>query len=518
MAENNMDGLFIYLKEWQPSGNSRRQSRNDLAWELAEQVIAPNPQQFVNQIERFKELDSQFMVWLLRGLKKSLDNLPNEQSTFSWEPVFAFCTWMLENLRGIREQPTADSYSEWSRTGDAIVEIIDAGLLAKGANSISLILRSQVWQLLEPLTRDPLVTPGFTPEYQGSNMGAYSASINTVRGKAMHAVMRYAFWIRQDTNDNAATSQNFDNMPEVEQVLEWHLNSQQDPSSVIRAVYGKWFPHLLHLAFDWTMQRVDQIFPEETTFQSLFKAAWEGYLFNQLYTDTFNVLRQKYVYAIAQLSSIDKSSHEQSEISRALSNHVLNLFWYALIDLGEPDNLLEDFFSKAPKYPREEFMRELSWRLLYGDFKVDDELRQRLQNFLEWRIGQVKTSETRVEQSSDLRYFSWIFASGKLGDQWAISKLVDILKLLGTVDYCREFLKRLESLTPVMPEDTIQCLYLLADSNKALEWFASHNNVQHRIILQFALESNNETAKISARNLINRLLARSLGDYRALLL
>jgi hypothetical protein len=421
-------------------------------------------------------------------------------------------------LRDIREQSTADSYSEWSRTCDAVVEIVDAGLLAKGANSIPLILRRQVWQLLEPLTCDPLITPGFTLQYQGSNTGSYGASINTVRGKAMHAVVRYAFWIRQDTDGNAASSQTFDDMPEVKQVLEWHLNSQQDPSSAIRAVYGKWFPHLLHLASNWTMQRANQVFPEETNFQWLFKAAWAGYLFNRLYTDTFNVLRQKYIHAIAQLPSIDESSREQSEISKALSNHVFDLFWYALIDLGEPDNLLENFFAKAPKYSRQEFMRQLSWRLLYGDFNVDDKLRQRLQNFLEWRIDQVKASEMRIEQLSDLKYFSWIFASGKLGDQWAISRLVDILKLLGTVDHCREFLERLGSLTPVMPGDTIQCLCLLADSNEALEWFASYNNVQHRMILQVALESNDEAAQKLAKNLINRLLARNLGDYRALLL
>lgn len=136
MAESDMNALFTYLREWQPSGKLGKPSINDLAWKLADTVITPNPQKFVNQIERLKELDPQFMVWLLRGLKTALDKPPDEQSAFSWEPVLAFCAWMVENLRDICEHPASDGYSEWSRICDAIVELIDAGLLAKGASSI----------------------------------------------------------------------------------------------------------------------------------------------------------------------------------------------------------------------------------------------------------------------------------------------------------------------------------------------------------------------------------------------
>ena len=518
MAEGDMNELFTFLQQWQPSGKLRDASRNGLAWELAEQVIATNPQKVVTHIERFKELDLPFMVWLLRGLQKALGNSPNELSTFSWEPVIAFCQWMLNNLRDIYEHPASDGYSEWNGICDAIVEIIDAGLLAKGASSIPLTLRKQVWQLLKPLTNDPQVTPGFTPQYQGSNMGSYGASINAVRGKAMHAVVRYAFWIRQDANGNAKASQNFDDIPEVQQVLEWHLNHQQDPSSAIRAVYGKWFPHLLYLASDWTSQRIDQIFPEEPDLQWLFEAAWQGYLFNRLYDNVFVALRKKYICAMAQLPTLSTSSGEPSEAVRALSNHLLDLFWYELIDLGESDNLLEEFFTKAPIHRREAFMQNFSWRLLYGDFKVDDELRQRLQNFLAWRIDQAKASEIKVERPSDLKYFSWIFASGKLDDQWAIAKLVDVLKLLGTVDHCREFLKRLESLASAMPRHIVQCLCLIADGSEALDWFTSYHSDHHRTILQVALESKDEVAQKLAKDLINRLLARNLWDYRELIL
>ncbi len=508
-------------------------------------------------IERFKELDSQFMVYFLRGLRKALENHSGEQEVFSWKSVLAFCVWILENCREICDRNSLDYYSEWNMYCDDVVSLIDIGLQAQGSNKIPLIFRRQVWQLLEPLTRDKLVTPGFTPHYQDSNMGSDNASVNTVRGKAMHAVVEYAFWIRQDANVKAEESQNlgtsqfctlvllrgtetlsmsllwvmflpkwdapqnFDDMPEVQQLLEWHLNPQQDPASAIRAVYGNWFPPLLYLASDWVLQQIDNIFPEEPALQWLFEAAWEGYLCNhQPDINVFNTLRRKYIYAVAQLSTPNTSSRQQSETVKALSIHLLELFWYRVIDLSESDKLLEDFFAKAPTYAREEFMRHFSRRLLYQNFEVDDKLRQRLQNFLEWRIDQTKDFKAIVKQSSELKYFSWIFASGKLEDQWAIAKLVDVLKLLGTVEQCRggeQFLKHLESLAPVMPQKTLRCLCLMVNGSEALEWFASYRSNYHRAILRAALESGEEVAKKSARDLINRLLARNLGNYKELL-
>ncbi|MEM9447874.1 MAG: hypothetical protein AAGA75_05000 [Cyanobacteria bacterium P01_E01_bin.6] len=518
MAENNIDELFTYLKEWQPSGNSSRQSRNDLAWELADKVITLNPQQFVDQIERFKELDPQFMLWLLRGLKKAVGSKSNGQSTFSWKSVLTFCQWMMKTLRD-KHISAPDTHHGWSRICDAIVEVIDAGFLERGVKSIPIDFREQVWEILEPVTNDPFVTPGFTPRYEGSNMGPYSDAINAVRSKAILAIVRYSFWIRQDSDGNAKASQNFDDMPEVQQVLEWHLNPEQDPSSAIRAVYGKYFPYLLHIASDWTMQRVDQIFPEEPAFQWLFEAAWEGYLYNQVHLNSFNTLRHKYIYSITKLPSIDASSPEQSRTSVFLSKHLLGLFWYTLINLGESDKLLENFFAKAPSYPREEFMRGLSWPLLYGDekFEIDEQLRQRLRGFLEWRISQARMNEKCTEQSSDLKYFGWIFASGKLGDEWAIAQLIPILEILGTVDFIEEVLKHFETLAPSMCKQTIQCLCLVADGDDATEWFRQHCHHHHCVILRNALESENEDVCKSAKDLINRLLARNLGDYRELL-
>ncbi|WP_409882141.1 hypothetical protein [Nostoc sp. DedQUE07] len=516
MAQDNIDELFTYLREWQPSGDLGEKSRNGLALELAQQVIAPNPESFVNQIERFQELDSAFMEWLLRGLQQALKGSVSEQPLFSWQPVVNFCEWMQENLHEIRNKAISNGYSDWSRIRDAIVELIASGLSANESNKIPLTLRNQVWKLLQSAIDDPRVTPGFTPQYEGSNYSAYEASCNTVRGKAIRAVISYALWVRRDTNENAV-SQDFNDLPEVQQILEQHLDPQQDPSSAIRAVYGNEFPHLLNLASEWALNNVDRIFPESPELQWMFEAAWEGYIDNDVFHAVFSVLKQKYDRALERSFVINPISRQQSEAGRVLCHHLLYLFLWKEVELTESDSLLKKFFANASADLRNEFMRQISHRLLYGNLQLNEELSQRLKELMEWRIAEANNSTFPNEQASDLKYFSWWLASGRFDNQWAMAQLINVFKLLGTVHRASNFFETLENLAPTFPQDVVECLSIIADSNQAREWFLSYPSGSYDGILRAVLQSQDEVAKSSAKDLINRLLSRSLGDYRNLL-
>ena len=508
LAESDINELLNHFKECP-------KSHNNLSWAF---VITPYAQKFVNEIERFKDLDFQFMISLFRGLEEALKEQKTEPPAFLWNPVFDFCTWILDSFREVYEHEFSN---EWNRLCESMVRLIDSGLQAKALNQIPLTLRDQIWQILTYLANAPYVTPSFTTHYQGSNQGSYGASINTVRGQAMHAIIRYAWWVGQDVDGNIATPQNLQYMPEVQQILEQHLDPQKDPSLVIRSVYGAWFPYLYQIAPDWTSQQTDQIFPEESDCQELFDSAWQGYILrDQVYPNIFSVLREKYSHVIQQLPNQNSTSHEQSQANRALSSHLLDLFWVEVINLDEPDTLIERFFANASIYDRGEFIRSIGWRLLYGtrephNIEINHELRQHLQKFLDWRI--TKAKETIFSDDiSDLKYFSWWFASGKLDNQWAISKLIEVLELLGTVEDCSNFLEHLENLAIEMPKEAVQCLSLMASGDKASEWFRSYDSEHYCSILQTALESGDETSQKQAEVLINQLVARNLADYRNL--
>lgn len=511
LAKTDIKELLNYLKEFP-------QAQNHFSWAS---VITPYPQKFVDEIEYFKELDLRFMGWLLRGLEQALKENKSEQSVFSWEPVINFCAWILD---GLKEIYNYSSSNEWSRLCDDVVSLIDAGLQAKGLNKIPLTLRSQIWKILEHLTNDQYVTPSFSIYYQESKQSPYGVSLNTVRGRAMHSVIRYVWWIRQDADGNVSAAIDFQNVSEVQQVLEQHLDPKQDPSLAIRSVYGAWITTIYHIASDWTVQHIDQIFPEEPDSKELFESAWEGYILNNhVYSDVFNILREKYKYVIKNLSDKHLTSREQSESNRSLSHHLLNLFRGEVLDLDEPDKLIEKFFANAPVDTRSEFIRDIGWRLLYGtrephNIPITQELGQRFQKLLDWRISKSQEDKLPIEQVADLKYFSWWFASGKLDNQWAITKLIEVLSIVETVEYCEDFLEHLEYLASEMSQEAVQCLSLLANGSRAIEWFRLYRSSHFAAILRSAMESGDVVSQKKAKELINQLVARDLADYRELLL
>ena len=58
--------------------------------------------------------------------------------------------------------------------------------------------------------------------YGGSNMDPATLSINTTRGETMHAVIRYALWVRRhlekEPDAEERLAKKFDEMPEVREV------------------------------------------------------------------------------------------------------------------------------------------------------------------------------------------------------------------------------------------------------------------------------------------------------------
>src|SRR6185369_14194979 len=110
-------------------------------------------------------------------------------------------------------------------------------------------------------TNDAEPTPEYEAKYGGSNIDAATMSLNTVRGEAMHRAIEYGLWVRRALEKNAdplvIKEEGFDELPELREMLDHHLNIDLEPSLSIRAVYGQWFPWLVFLDKKWSAERVD---------------------------------------------------------------------------------------------------------------------------------------------------------------------------------------------------------------------------------------------------------------------
>jgi hypothetical protein len=237
---------------------------------------------------------------------------------------------------------------------------------------------------------------------------------------------------------------------------------------------------------------------------------WEGYV-----TVTS---REEYNHAVERIGVTTPKCQNPSSANQAWVVRLVHFYWCGELNLGDSDRLLERFFANAPTQNREEFMKGIGWQLRYGNSEVGTDLLGRLQRLWEWRISEVDSTEANNSQASELRFFSWWFASRKFDDNWSMTQLINALRLAKALEYDKDLLCHLVALAPSIPLDTVECLTLMAEANGIphYDWFASYRQEDHRAILSAVLQSEDQQACKAAKELINRLLFRGI-DFQDLL-
>jgi len=505
LSRMSFDELIAYLKEWQSSGSPVGPSPEGLGQQLTA-VVASEPERFANEVEALKDLDPTYVRAVISGLHEAL----KQKGTVAWPPILRLCKWVIEQPQEV-DKPKG-SYAErdpdWNWTKGSIQSLLEEGLKS-GDAGIPFDLRRAVWEILLPLTDDPDPTP---ERERGSTMDPLTLSLNTIRGEAMHGLVRYALWCKRDTESEDGGPQDaprgFDAMPEVREVLDRHLEPDNDPSLAVRSVYGQWFPWLAQLDQEWVASRLQKIFPAEGRSRDLLNAAWETYVvFNSPYTAVFNILREEYYRAIDRIGTTSGEKRYVSDPDDRLAEHLMILYGRGHISLDDPDGLLRHFFQKAPGDVRGHaiWLVGRDFNDIEGD--VPKEVLERLQALWADRINEAQNAESRVPYVAELTAFGGWFASGKFDDLWSITQLKDVLRLAGFAEPYHSVLERLAALAASMPAAAVECLGMMVEGDKKRRYIYSwHEHM--RSILASAINSPDHTARQFAEALINRLLAR----------
>ena len=506
-----MDELITFLKTWKPSGDPMTPSPQGIGRELTN-LITSDPAYFAVEAIRFEGLDPTYVHALLSGFRTA-----KREGNYPWTPIFDLCRWVIDQPRentGHRDEDT-DSDPDWIWTRRAIANLL-SDALEPGTTEISFDHRAAVWDVLRPLTEDPDPTPEHEKRYGGSNMDPATLSINTVRGEAMHASVRYALWVRRHLEKAAdgkkRISRGFDEIAEVREVLDHHLDPSHDSALAIRAVYGQWFPWLIKLDPQWVVQNIENIFPPEEPLQKLHDAAWETYItFCVPYDAVFDLLREEYSRAIDRIGTFSSEGQHIANPDERLVEHLMTYYWRGKLNINEPEGLLARLYAKAPDSLRI-YALDFVGRSLYNTKDtVKPKILKRLQALWELRIKTV-----RETKPIELISFGWWFASAKFDDGWAISQLKNVLELTGDIRYDDMVVARLATLSMKMPLLTVECLALLLESDEE-GWHIQIWNEHARTILSAALQSTDENARQIALNQIDRLGARNNLAFRDLL-
>jgi hypothetical protein len=513
MAVMPPEELIAYLQSWEaPTGDPFADSYEGLGRQLSA-AVAESPERFAEFAHAFVGLDPTYVRSVLDGFENAL----RQKKSFPWTRVLELAEYV--TAQPIEESDTPEGAAllerdpDWRFARGTVADLLEEGFGRQDEGVLPIDLRDRAWKALEVVTEDPDPTPAHEAKYGGSNMDPLTLSLNTTRGKAMQAVIRYALWVRRDDEKNhpERVERGFDALPEAREVFEAHLDTAKDPSLAVRAVYGQWFPWLVLIDPKWAAAHVDEIFPADQ--KDLRDAAWEAYLSNQPYDNVFAVLQARYRAAVEELPEVPEKPEKRQFIDPAerLAEHVMILYWRGKLPWDEDNSLLVRFFEVAPERVRLEALEFIGRSLYNGGVQLTEPQAKRLYELWDRRFAAHLAEPGK--HRDEVGAFGWWFASkhDALAADWLLDRLLKILETGTPIDAPHLVIERLADLAPKWPLKAIHAFRLMIPVQKEPGLLYGWDEQVKRLI-SAVLASDDKAAKEEADRAINELAARG---YRA---
>jgi hypothetical protein len=513
IARHSVEDLARFLHGWQPTPGWRMPTREGLARRLTD-AVSGSTARYASEAGVFQGLHPTFVRAIVQGFHDGV----KQTTSFEWPPVLGLLRWASaqipeEDRDGASDQGIA---SEWRWTRKAIAEFL-ARALERDAICCA-ESRAELWAILRSLAGD--TEP--TIEYENAELSRtgdpVTLSINTVRGQAFHATMQYALWVRRfvDSEDstNRRVVRSFDAMPEVQDLLEAHLDPAKESALSIRSVYGQWLPWLVVLDKGWTARHLPCILPRDPRLAPLRNAAWDAYLLGcSPHHETFEVLFDEYRRSLQASSVVGGADSAERATMASLAEHLMVFYAHGRIALDSPDEMIQAFFSRASGKARGHAIDSVGRSLRHDEEQIPAEILGRLQALWESRCAaHMSGSVTGTEEM--VAFGSW-FVVKAFDLSWRLRGLRDALDLAGRVESEHQVIEELARNPSEFSFDRVACLQRMIDRSKHL-WLVQASTQEIRNILSAGLLSSDSEAVKASERLVNSLAAAGHLEFRHL--
>lgn len=454
-------------------------------------VIKSDIKRYVKLSSEFSDLKPEYIHSFLSAVNEKIDDLDENDIS----EALSLGQALLKSKDIEKGQ-----YYDWSKM--ALVRLLEkiAGQKENKSECISLKTANLALEMLLQLSRDSDPTPEHEEKYGGDNMDPATLSLNSTRGVAIHALIRFALWAKRNK-----TGAGF--IESIYNEFEWHLDPTNDPSLAVRSVFGQELPWVWIPNKQWIEKNIDHIFTDDERGDS----AWNAYIsFNQAYSDILPILEHVFKKKIKKLTVPSKDSKELKEYQARIADHLMIYYWNGYLFL-EKNGLLDLFFKTAPVKYRSEAINYIGFELRRIEVQPEKDILDRLKKLWESRLKDVLTNPN--QGTEELEEFGSWFSSGAFEIEWAIDNLQKVLQVthLASPDFM--VLEKLSEIAEEFPLKTIQCLKELIIGARERWSITSWRDEAFKII-EVAYNSNDSAARKLAEEQANLLVAKGYHNFR----
>lgn len=467
LAKMNPAEIFNYLKNWSPDikGHGPEPSPEGLG-RIFEEYIKNHADQFILFAERF--FDEKVRLVYLYHFLNGLEGFIKNGGVFEWEPIINLS---LKIIRTNNFDDFPKSVEEYEPRDDAlekaVARIIGVGLITDKSYTIDFKYRNNIFEIIKKLSKNNEPDLEYEKKYGGDNMDAYTISINTIRGEAMHSLMKYTYWC----SDNEKTKK----IPqEAIDIIVERLDPKIDSTLTTRSVIGHYLPQIFSTDKNWVLQNLDLIFSKNN--KELYLAVWTHYLSNPIYEFIYDDLYGEYVYSFQFLSN--EKEKRFFDFNRLVTQHVALAYIH---NFKSSDSLIDNFLDASQENHQIElvgFCGKYTLNIKDNKKYTEDDLREmmdRMKSLLSKILSHNNISTKALQE------FGWWLKNDFFEPLWLLNNLDEITgKTQGSIDNLQDVIPFLKEYSTIYPKNVVDVLekIIVQGRNFKNQWELNLNTIK----------------------------------------
>ena len=354
------------------------------------------------------------------AMLKAIIELAKEKNYDNLDQWIEFCEWVLSHQDSARvegqPEPRKEScdHPNWSGSRRAVVDFIDA--CVSKDNEAPVAARNRLAKLLQQVcTQLDWRLDHDRPVLLNQN-SPITEAINNTRSRAIESLVGFGFWIRRSLPE--------DHLLEVIDILTQRIadDAEIPLTRPEYALLGMHFGNLCLFNRDWAAKHRENFFPQEN--ESVWWDAFGSYLrFNEPAMPAFEILKDEFQYAIANLKTLSKKNDNRGRLVNRLGQHLFTYYLWKVCPLVGDKSLLASFYTKTndDRARWADLFDYIGRSLRISEKHLDQELIDRIIHFFDWRHD--------VAEPLELKKFTFWLKAECLDPDWRLQSYLKILDL-----------------------------------------------------------------------------------------